>query len=117
MEQGEMSNQTSRKIALKTYDFTQIVDIEDIFYCFSDRGYTTFYLKGNVSLMVSKVIKHFENILPEAQFIRCHQSYLINTLHIHKYFKDGQIEMKDGKIIPVSSRRRECVLEFIGKLG
>ncbi|EDM34796.1 response regulator [Pedobacter sp. BAL39] len=105
-----------RRIALKTFEFTQIVDVDDILYCFSDRGYTTFFLKDDVSLMVSKVIKHYEAMLPDTQFIRCHQSYLINSQYIHKYYKDGQIEMKDGKMIPVSSRKRETILQFIDGL-
>lgn len=106
----------ARKIALKTFEFTQIVDVDDILYCFSDKGYTTFCLKEGVSLMVSKVIKHYEAMLADTQFIRCHQSYLINSLYIHKYYKDGQIEMKDGKMIPVSSRKRETIIQFIDGL-
>jgi len=106
----------ARKIALKTFEFTQIVDVDDILYCFSDKGYTTFFLKEGVSLMVSKVIKHYEAMLADTQFIRCHQSYLINSLYIHKYYKDGQIEMKDGKMIPVSSRKRETIIQFIDGL-
>lgn len=105
-----------RKIALKTFEFTQIVDVDDILYCFSDKGYTTFFLKEGISLMVSKVIKHYEAMLADTQFIRCHQSYLINSLYIHKYYKDGQIEMKDGKMIPVSSRKRDTIIQFIDGL-
>ncbi|MNL31614.1 LytTr DNA-binding domain protein [compost metagenome] len=67
--------------------------------------------------MVSKVIKHFEAMLPQEQFIRCHQSYLINSHYIHKYFKDGQLEMKDGRMIPISNRKREMIMQFIEGLG
>ncbi|MFD2905469.1 LytR/AlgR family response regulator transcription factor [Sphingobacterium anhuiense] len=108
---------TPKKIALRTFEFTQIVDVEDILYCFSDKGYTTFHLKDGVNLMVSKVIKHFEAMLPQEQFIRCHQSYLINSHYIHKYFKDGQLEMKDGRMIPISNRKREMIMQFIEGLG
>ncbi|WKK60030.1 MULTISPECIES: LytTR family DNA-binding domain-containing protein [unclassified Sphingobacterium] len=105
-----------KKIALRTFEFTQIVNVEDILYCYSDKGYTTFNLKDGVSLMVSKVIKHFEAMLPPEQFIRCHQSYLINSHFIHKYYKDGQLEMRDGKKIPVSNRKREAIMQFIERL-
>lgn len=105
-----------KKIALRTFEFTQIVNVEDILYCYSDKGYTTFNLKDGVSLMVSKVIKHFEAMLPPDQFIRCHQSYLINSHFIHKYYKDGQLEMKDGKKVPVSNRKRDAIMQFIERL-
>lgn len=105
------------KIALKTFEFTQIININDIIYCEGDKGYTTFNMKDGTKLLVSKVLKHFEAMLPENQFIRCHQSYLINTQHIHKYFKDGQLEMLDGKLIPVSNRKRDSIINFIEKLS
>ncbi|MCW8313303.1 MULTISPECIES: LytR/AlgR family response regulator transcription factor [Sphingobacterium] len=105
-----------RKIALRTFEFTQIVHIDDILYCQGDKGYTTFYIKDNKPMMVSKVLKHFETMLPETEFIRCHQSYLINANHIKKYFKDGQLEMADGKMIPVATRKKDVIQQFLNDI-
>lgn len=106
-----------RRIALKTFDFTQLVQVSDILYLHGDKGYSTFCLHDGSSIVVSKVLKHYEGILPQTDFIRCHQSFLINVNFIVKYFKDGQIEMKDGKMIQVSSRKRELVQAFIERLN
>ncbi|MEN5233543.1 LytTR family DNA-binding domain-containing protein [Sphingobacterium sp. KU25419] len=106
-----------QKIALKTFEFTQIINIDDIVYCLGDKGYTTFFMRSGDHLLVSKVLKHFEGMLPESQFIRCHQSYLINTHYIHKYYKDGQLEMQDGKLIPVSNRKRDIIAQYIDTLS
>lgn len=106
-----------QKIALKTFEFTQIINIDEIVYCLGDKGYTTFFMRGGDNLLVSKVLKHFESMLPATQFIRCHQSYLINTHYIHKYYKDGQLEMQDGKLIPVSNRKRDIISQYIDMLS
>ncbi|WP_343565843.1 LytTR family DNA-binding domain-containing protein [Sphingobacterium sp.] len=102
-----------KKIALRTFEYTQIVNIDDVLYCHGDKGYTTFYIKDNKPMMVSKVLKHFETMLPETEFIRCHQSYLINANYIKKYFKDGQLEMSDGKMIPVATRKKDVIQQFL----
>lgn len=96
-----------KKIVLKSMDFLQVVKVEDIIYCNSDTGYTTFYLKDGTKIMVSKVLKEYEEILPKDKFFRCHQSYLIHLEYINKYYKEGYLVMTNGEKIPVSSRKRE----------
>ena len=110
------------KLALKTSDCIQIVPVQDIVYCQSDKGYTTFYLADKQQIVVSKVLKEYESLLPETQFVRCHQSYLVNSTYIKKYYKDGLLELTTGHTLPVSDRKREYVQDFfveklIGKLA
>jgi len=105
-----------QRLALKSMSYTQIVNVEDILYCHSDKGYTTFYLKNEKPVMVCKVIKEYEALLPKDVFLRCHQSYLVNTHHIKKYFKAGYIEMLNGAEIPISERKKSYVQEFIERL-
>lgn len=105
------------RLALKTFHFTQIVQIADILYAQSDKGYTTFYLKNGDKLMVSKVLKEYEDVLIPEQFIRCHQSYLVNTAVISKYYKEGYLELLDRTTIPVSERKKEVILAFIQRLS
>ncbi|WP_118975285.1 LytR/AlgR family response regulator transcription factor [Taibaiella koreensis] len=102
-----------QRLALKSLSYTQIVDIEDILYCQSDKGYTTFHLKNDKPVLVCKVIKEYEALLPKDIFLRCHQSYLVNTRHISKYYKAGYIEMVNGIEIPISERKKSYVQEFI----
>jgi two component transcriptional regulator, lytTR family len=103
------------KLALKTADCIQIVPVQDIVYCQSDKGYTTFYLADKQQIVVSKVLKEYESLLPETQFVRCHQSYLVNSTYIKKYYKDGLLELTTGHTLPVSDRKREYVQDFLLK--
>lgn len=105
-----------KRIALKSTTFTQVINIEDIVYCSSDKGYTTFWLKDGTSILVSKVLKEYESVLPTEMFLRCHQSFLVNAHFVSKYFKDGYLEMTTGAKIPVSDRKKDTVAEFLERI-
>lgn len=109
-------NTQPTKIALKSFDFTQIIAIDDILYCKSDKGYTVFYLKNNSSFVVSKVLKEYESLLPASLFVRCHQSYMVNGNYISKYYRDGYLELINGEKIPVSDRKKNIVQDFIEQM-
>lgn len=104
------------RLVLRSLDYLQIVEIDQIIYCQSNSGYTTFHLNDNRKIVVSKILKEYEDILTEPSFIRPHQSYLVNSDFIDKYSKDGFIHLKSGESIPVATRRKEAVLEFFNKL-
>ena len=64
--------------------------------------------------MVSKTIKHFEELLDPSSFFRVHRSNIINIKYIEKYVKGegGYIVLKQGDRIPVSRRRKEAFLQL-----
>ncbi|MEW4924629.1 LytTR family DNA-binding domain-containing protein [Algibacter sp. 2305UL17-15] len=95
------------KLILSLHDSFQVIDLNELLYCESDKGYTTFYCSDNKKYMVSKTLKEFEERLTDANFIRPHQSFMVNLKFIDKYEKSGIIYLKNGKKIPVSSRKKE----------
>lgn len=107
----EASNQ--KRIALKSLEYIEIVNIEDIIYCKSDKGYTTFYLNNKQEILVSKGLKEYDELLEPYGFIRCHQSYLVNFKYIKKYYKEGYLQLDNHENIPVSSRKKEEVVRYL----
>ncbi len=95
------------QLILSLHDSFQVIELDELMYCESDKGYTTFYCNGGKKYVVSKTLKEFEQRLSEASFIRCHQSFMVNLKFIDKYDKSGVIHLKNGKRIPVSSRKKE----------
>ncbi|SFN07580.1 two-component system, LytT family, response regulator [Paenimyroides ummariense] len=109
--------ETIKRIALKSVDYTQIIQIADIVYCQSDKGYTTFFLKDGNKIVVSKVLKEYETLLPATVFIRCHQSFLVNVNYISKYYKDGNLQLTTKDLIPVSERKKEIVIDYLNQIS
>ncbi|WP_298904455.1 LytTR family DNA-binding domain-containing protein [uncultured Psychroserpens sp.] len=102
-----------KRIILKTMENVYAVYEDDILYCKSEGNYTTFYTKQSERILVSKSIKKVVELLSEDVFIRCHQSYLVNKKHVVRYNKQGVLVIINEVKVPVSSRRKDYVIEKI----
>ena len=100
-------NGQNEQLILSLHDSFQVIDLNELMYCESDKGYTTFYCNNGKKHMVSKTLKEFEERLSQANFTRPHQSFMVNLKFIDKYDKSGVIHLKNGIKIPVSSRKKE----------
>lgn len=102
-----------KRVILKTADTVYAIYEDDIIYCRSEGNYTTFYTLQLEKIVVSKPLKQIEEVLSENDFIRCHQSYIVNKKHVLKYNKQGVLIVHLDFKIPVSSRRRDYALKRI----
>lgn len=107
-----------KKIVLRTAEAMHIVDLNEVLYCKSDNSYTTFFLKDKKEITVSKSIKEFSDLFADYEFLRPHQSYLVNLHGISKIDKSdgGFIIMENKAEIPISSRRKQLIFEELEKL-
>jgi len=98
-----------KKIVLKTAESIHIVNVQQIIRCQADVNYTTFFLEGDETLLVSKPLKEYDELLSNAGFFRTHQSHLVNLEHILRYDKKdgGYLYMDNKSIVPVSTRKKE----------
>lgn len=108
----------SKKIVLRTSEAMHVIDVADILYCQSDNTYTTFYLNNNNNILVSKPLKEYTDLLEDFNFIRPHQSYLVNLNAIKKIDKSdgGFIVLNNNSEIPVSTRRKQSLMQILDKL-
>lgn len=112
-----ISMQQSRKVVLKTQDKIYSVDAPEIVRLEAEGSYTTVFLDSEKKIIVSRIIKDFEEMLADDGFIRVHQSHLVNRNQIFCFEKhDNVITMKDGSKVPVSTRKKEMVLQLIQTL-
>ncbi len=102
------------KIPLSTTNGLLFVKISDIMYCESSGNYTHFYLVDGKKIVVSRQLGEYERLLPEADFIRIHDKYIIHLTYIKEYIKGsgGDVILENGKEIPVATRRKE---EFMAR--
>ena len=110
-----IQQQKIERIAVKTTEGIELILTANILYLQSDKGYTTFYLENGDQILVCKVLKTYEELLPPSLFVRCHQSYLVNARYVRKYYKEGILELTTGEHIPVAERRRELVQQWLMK--
>jgi two-component system LytT family response regulator len=102
------------KIPLSTTNGLVFVKLAEILYCESSGNYTNFYLCDGKKIMVSRQLGEYEKLLPEINFTRIHDKYIINLSFIKEYIKGsgGDVVLENGKELPVASRRKE---EFLSR--
>lgn len=113
------TKEAERKIVLKDMNAVYVVSVNAIIRCEASDNYTTFYLTDQPSIIVSRPLKEYDDLLTPLNFVRVHQSHLINLNHLQQFNKrdGGSIKMKDGSEVPVSSRKRESILNALAKFS
>lgn len=105
---------SQRKIVLRTMDRIYSVEVSEIIRFQSEGSYTEVFLKDRKKIVVSRLIKEFDELLSGEGFIRVHQSHLINLHFVFCFEKaDNRVIMKDDSQVPVSVRKKEAVLQLL----
>lgn len=106
-----------QRIAIPLAEKIEFVSISKIIRLEAEGNYTHIYIEGNKKHMVCKTLKEYHELLEDHNFLRTHQSHLINFRKISAYVKTdgGYIAMEDGSQIPISRQKREEVLARIMK--
>jgi two-component system LytT family response regulator len=109
----------NKKIVLRTSDDIHLISTSELVRIESDGAYSHFILRSGKRVTVSQHLKHYDDILANHGFFRCHQSHMVNISFINRYHKadGGLLILIDGTSIPVSSRKRETVIKMIEQLG
>lgn len=110
---NRQSETKNPKIALPLSDKIEFIEISSIVRCEGEGNYTHIYLKTGENILASKTLKEFDELLSDHNFLRVHQSHLINLNEVKSYVKTdgGYIKMNDGTSVSISRQRREMVME------
>jgi len=106
------------KISLHTLDKIIIVSLENIVRCEADNNNTVFYLKEGRKIFVTKTLKYFADMLSSYEFLRVHQSHLVNMQCINAFIKSdgGYLLLKNKETVPVSVRKKAEVIEMLDRM-
>ncbi|QCX00230.1 response regulator transcription factor [Aggregatimonas sangjinii] len=74
-------NEEPLKLCLKSYRDYHYVNTEDILYLKADNNATDVFMADGTKINAYKSLKKFEQQLPD-NFVRVHQSYILNTKHV-----------------------------------
>lgn len=112
---NDLDQKNVRKISLPNSQGYTLVDLDHIVHVEADSNYSIFHLHDNEKITVSKVLKEYEEILPETQFVRVHKSSIVNLNYLQEYNSRNGLELtlKNGQRIAVSRRRASDFLERI----
>ena len=97
-----------------------IVPVPEIVYVKANGSSTQLFLKNKAeSILSTKNLKDFEDILSDFQFFRIHNSFLINLTEVKNYLKGsgegGNVIMSNDAQLDVSKRKKAAFLSVLVK--
>lgn len=106
------NTKNKKKITINTDGKLLFLNIEDIIFVESDGNYSTIFLIDGQKVLVTKKLKEVNALLPEGDFFRIHNSFVINLSKIKEFLKtDGYVVMESNHKIPVARQRKSDFLE------
>jgi len=108
-------NNDDQTIALPDMNGFTIVRVKDIIRCEGERNYSRVFFMNGISLLVSRTLLEFDNLLAPHGFFRIHRSHLVSLKDVSRYLKTdgGMVEMVDKTQLPVSPKFKD---EFLNRL-
>jgi hypothetical protein len=106
-------------ICVKSYGDYRYIDSRDVLYLEADNNSTDIHLKDGEMVTAFKTLKHFENVLPETQFLRIHNSYIININQVARIHTGNAVcYIKNSTIkLPFSKSYKENVELIIHRIA
>lgn len=103
-----MSSAKRSCIKIKVQNKIRSIKVEDIEYIESDMRKVIFHC-AHEKISLYKKLSEVEAEL-SSDFVRCHQSYIVNTAYIREITKNS-LMMMSGKVLPVSKSRYKNLLQ------
>ena len=113
LENLNKPEETNKKLAIFHTKGFDIIKTEDIILCEADGYCTKFYISGNIKTYSTHLLKYYEEVLPKTQFMRVHNSFIINLEHVNRYTTQGEIILSEELHCPLSLTRKAEFLRVI----
>ena len=100
-------------IALPEMNGFAIIKVNNIVRCEGERNYSRVFYQNGTSVLISRTLLEFDQLLVPHGFLRIHRSHLINLKYVERYLKTdgGIVEMSDKSKLRVSPNFKEDLLD------
>ncbi len=107
------------RIAVPTWEGLEFIQLRNVIRIESNSNYSRIFFTTGTSLLVTKQLKEFEEMLVPYRFCRVHNMHLINLNYVKKYLRGdgGRVVMENGDEIDVSRRKKDDFLKLINLQG
>ena len=103
------------KLTIATVKGIRFLDIKDIIALEADGNYTTIYLLNGETVVASKTLGYFHELLNEHEpFFRSHKQFIINLAHIKEYISGdyNEIIMPNNLKAKLARTRKDAFLSI-----
>lgn len=108
--QATIANSSS-KLRIATINHTHFIDPDDIIRIESMSNYSKLFFINGKSLLASKVLNHFDELLTGNKFSRIHRTHLVNLRFVTQFRSGDQssVSLVNEDVLPVSRSRKKML--------
>lgn len=108
-----------RKLAVYEANGIRYLRIGEVLRLEAESNYSRLILDNGKSILSTKGLKAYEELLEPMGFFRCHKSFLVNLKQVTRYIKGRKptLEMKDQVVVAVARHVREELLRKLEALS
>lgn len=112
---SQLQHRGQPTLTLSLANELEFVQLQDIVRIEAAGAYSTFYLTDGRRIMVSKNLKEYELLLADHQFMRIHNSHIINLNQIKRMLKTdgGYAVMSDDFPVMISPKKKEVFIRMM----
>jgi two-component system, LytTR family, response regulator len=89
------------------------VDANSIIRCEASSNYTKLFFTNQQPLVIAKTLSACATALCDNNFIRIHQSHLVNKNFVKHIGVNGNVFLKDGTICNISRRKKRAAKQML----
>lgn len=105
-------------VAIPTNTELLFIHKKDLLYFCGEGSYTNIYLQNGRKITISKHLKEIETTMDDEDFVRIHNSHLINIHHAISYMNSNAncVKMSNGEELSVSGHRKKKLMDYFIRL-
>jgi two-component system, LytTR family, response regulator len=111
----ELPDSASSNLVIHHRKGFDVVKLSDIIYCEANSYCTNFYISGKKIICSSRNLKYFEELLPSRQFMRVHNSFIVNIQHVEGYSNHEEILLSENLRCSLSGSHKHEFLHLFRK--
>jgi two-component system LytT family response regulator len=111
LEQINNNGDTQKTLVVYNSKGFTVLKTSEIIYLEADGYCTNFYLAGKVKISSSRNLKFYRDLLPAAEFMRVHHSFIVNLNHVKGYNCQEEILLTDNYCCSLSAAHKT---QFMG---
>ena len=110
------ADQEKQVISIPSKGKIKLIEIHKIVRCEARSNYTTYFLVNDESYLVAKTLKEAETELCGSNFLRIHQSHLVNLNYVDSYdMIESVLHLFDGTRLNVARSKRVVTKNALSK--
>ncbi len=89
------------------------VDTNNIIRCEASSNYTKLFFTNQQPLVIAKTLSACATAISDNNFVRIHQSHLINKNFVKHIAVNGNVFLQDGTVCNMSRRKKRAVKQLL----